>query len=282
MQDSNPNLVDCESQLDELARKMLAQASCPDTPNVFNATGYRTDNISILHQQARCTHLAWALHHLKRVSPGDVVVVAGAGFTGLMISALLAVTTKCIVYVCEIEKRPLNRYRQSSHRFLGPNLNNRDLPKNFNPATSTPFFNPPIFSWENGAASEVCHHWLHEFTQFESRLPIWVMKETGVVSVRPSNSPRQLKVKVTGNRGYIDADFLIDATGFGDEQNPFDIPDYSYWASGHARMYDSHKSLTRVLISGCGDSGLIEALHYLFSRLYSSRHFECLSIRLSS
>jgi hypothetical protein len=52
----------------------------------------------------------------------------------------------------------------------------------------------------------------------------------------------------------IPLDLLIDASGFGEEANP--------WEAGHRLIYDHLVTPAKVLISGCGDSGVIEGLHY--------------------
>ncbi|GJE65966.1 hypothetical protein LNAOJCKE_3180 [Methylorubrum aminovorans] len=63
----------------------------------------------------------------------------------------------------------------------------------------------------------------------------------------------------------VAVDLLIDATGFGEEANPLDVLDFSYWESGHRLIYDHLPTPAKVLISGCGDSGVIEGLHYAFA-----------------
>ena len=58
------------------------------------------------------------------------------------------------------------------------------------------------------------------------------------------------------------SNLLIDATGFGEEANPHGLVDFSYWESGHRLIYDHLPKTCNVLVSGCGDSGLVEAMHY--------------------
>jgi len=64
------------------------------------------------------------------------------------------------------------------------------------------------------------------------------------------------------DRAGIALDLLIDATGFGNEGNPLGLDDFSYWESGHRLIYDHLHGPAKVLVSGCGDSGVIEGLHY--------------------
>ena len=71
----------------------------------YSATGHSTDNISILHQQVRCTNLAWALVRLRHVKYGSVVGIVGGSFSGLMLAVSLALQRRCIVYNGIIRRR---------------------------------------------------------------------------------------------------------------------------------------------------------------------------------
>ena len=52
------------------------------------------------------------------------------------------------------------------------------------------------------------------------------------------------------------------------EQNRLGIEDWSYWRSGSPLQYRPGRLPTRkkerVLISGCGDNGIVELMHYVF------------------
>jgi hypothetical protein len=58
-------------RLDEAADLMIKEAQAAGNDRIFSASGFARENISILHQQVRCTNLAWALSHTKRIKRGD-------------------------------------------------------------------------------------------------------------------------------------------------------------------------------------------------------------------
>ena len=253
-------------RLTKIAELMLAEAQSSDNERIFSATGFAQENISILHQQVRCSNLAWALRHTKKIKCGDVVAIVGGSFSGLMLACSLAIPDDVIVYIFEKDKRLLNRFLDKSHRHLSPNLNSRYLGVRFDPVSSSPFYIPAIFAWKPDAASEVAHEWLSNFEKYRRALPIFTFTEC---DVKPEDI-RQHKQRIKLNlkrpeRPHlkpVEVDLLIDATGFGDEANPHGLADYSYWESGHRLIYDHLGRRGKVLVSGCGDSGIIEAMHY--------------------
>jgi hypothetical protein len=253
-------------RLARIAELMLAEAQSSDNDRIFSATGFARENISILHQQVRCSNLAWALRHQKKVMRGDVVAIVGGSFSGLMLACSLAIADDVIVYIFEKDKRLLNRFLDKSHRHLSPNLNSRYLGVRFDPVTSPPFYSPAIFPWKPGAASEVAHEWLSDFEKYRRVLPIFTFPECEIQPVDIRQHDQRIRINLARpERSHlqpIEVDLLIDATGFGEEVNPHGLADYSYWEAGHRLIYDHLQKDCKVLVSGCGDSGIIEAMHY--------------------
>jgi len=255
--------------LNKQATGMLDEAQLRRCPGAYVATGYSNDNISILHQQVRAANLAWALTRLNKVKHGSVVAIVGGSFSGLMIAVSLAVQRRCIVHIYEKADRLLDRFRNSHSRFISVNLNSRDLPPRFDPSYSRAIYKPPIFQWSEGTASEVAHRWLREFQTYYADLPIFLMTRAEVVGCRPRPDGR-VKLTIKGRRGStVDhtVDLAVFAVGFGNEQNRLSIDDFSYWKSGSALQYRPGLRTAkkeRVLISGCGDSGVVELMHYVF------------------
>ena len=266
--------IDDSALLDDLAGKMIAEATSSTSPRILSATGFARENISILHQQRRATNLAWALSRTGRVGPGDVIGVVGGSFTGLMLAVVLATVNDAIVYIFEKEYRLLPRFRDKAHRHLSPVLNSRALGKSFDPQWSSPEFRAPIFAWDAANASEVAAAWLAEYAaDYDRKLPVF---EFNSCEVRPDMlHPRHDGVDIDFSAdkpdyGFVSVDLLIDATGYGEEANPLGVADYSYWDSGHQLIYDHLVPPAKVLISGCGDSGVIEGLHYAFGEFRHS------------
>jgi hypothetical protein len=130
---------------------------------------------------------------------------------------------------------------------------------------------PPIFLWTGGTADEVAHQWLREFQIYYMQLPIFLFQEEEVVECRPKVEQNTVDLDIR-YREYPPQthtfDTVLFATGFGNEQNAFSIQDWSYWRSGSPLQYRpgrrSKNNKERVLISGCGDSGIVELMHYIF------------------
>lgn len=259
-------------RLTKLAKLMVAEAKSSERDRIFSATGFARENISILHQQVRCANLAWALRYTKKIGRGDVIAIVGGSFSGLMLSCSLAIAEDVIVYIFERNRRLLDRFLDKCHRHLSPNLNSRYLGVRFDPANSAHFYSPAIFAWNEGAAfawnegaaNEVAHEWLKNFESYRRKLPIFVFTE---IEIRPENIQqyeRSIGIKWPGTPHWkpVEVDLLIDATGFGEEANPLVLADYSYWEAGHRLICDHLPKDCRILVSGCGHSGIIEALHY--------------------
>lgn len=252
-------------QLDAVADEILADAATTASPRIYSTTGGAKRHISIVHQQKRCANLAWALKRRGRVKAGDVVAVVGGSFSGMMIAASLALCTDLIVYMFEKEKRPLHRFRDKAHRHLSPVLNSRDLGKGFDPWWSSPDPRRPIFAWDEASASDVAAQWLEEWNGYYRRLPIFTFDvEVTADHVKPHTDGVTIETASAAfpHAHPIEVDLLVDATGFGDERNDLNLVDHSYWESGHRLIYDHLLRPAKVMISGCGDSGVIEALHY--------------------
>ncbi|MCY1167166.1 hypothetical protein D9M73_71230 [compost metagenome] len=259
-----PNSTD-DAILDDLADAMLAEATSEASNRILSATGFASENISIVHQQTRTANLAWALTRRGKVRAGDVVAVVGGSFSGMMAAVALALTTGAIVYIFEKGPHLLPRFRDKGHRHLSPLLNSRGLGEHYDPSYARPTFRSPIFAWDKGPASEVAAQWLREFADYDRALPIFTVCNTPVG--RENLKPHATAVEIAWNpatsvRVPITVDLVIDATGFGEEANPHGLIDFSYWESGHRLIYDHVGAPAEVLISGCGDSGVIEALHY--------------------
>lgn len=262
---------DERERLAQISARMLSEAQAAEGSRMFSATGFARSHISILHQQMRCANLAWALNYSRKLAPGDVIGIIGGSFSGLSLAVSLAACNDVIVYVFEKEEALLHQFLDKGHRFISPNLNSRALRKAFDPEYTAPFYDPPIFRWSSGPASRVAANWVSEFRRYSEKLPIFCLLGTEVQ--REEISERGSKVIVQPNAddhdrsdaplAPIELDWLIDATGYGPEHARFtEINDFSYWGSGHRLIYDYLLPGSRVLISGCGDSGLIESMHY--------------------
>ena len=266
------------ARLTSLAEEMLAEARTGQSDRILCSNGFARSNISILHQQMRCANLVWALKFTNKLKPGDVVGVIGGSFSGLMLATALAMCNDVTVYIFEKERRLMQRFLDKSHRFIAPNLNSRSLQYAFHPTLGEPFYKPPIFDWEEGSTSGVASDWVNEFRRYAEKLPIFcflgIEVEARHVRFRRNSLLIEFDELADGLRSAsIPVNWLIDATGFGPEINPHGLTDFSYWNSGHRLIYDHLPPRSRVLVSGCGDSGLVELMHYALKD-FSHDHIE--------
>jgi hypothetical protein len=246
---------------------MIREARSAGCKRILSSNGFSREYISILHQQQRCANLAWALKYTSRLNAGDVIGIVGGSFSGLMLASALAMCNDVIVYVFEKQTRLMQRFLDKSHRYISPNLNSRSLNKAFHPTHGARFYDPPIFKWDGDAASTIAVDWRNEFFVHSEKLPIFCFLDEAVephhIKATTDSVALQFDPQEDGSaRPLIELNWLIDATGFGEEANPHELVDHSYWESGHRLIYSYLKPKARVLISGCGDSGLIEMMHY--------------------
>ncbi len=225
-------------RLVELAEGMIGEATSVGSPRVLSSNGFAHSSISILHQQVRCTNLAWALKFTGRIKPGHVIGIVGGSVSGLMLATVLAMSNDVIVYIFEKGRRLMQRFLDKSHRFIAPNLNSRSLSRAFHPTEGVRFYDPPIFEWEGDAASSVAIDWRNDFKGYADKLPIFCFFGRHVKPEHIKATSRSVRIESApaGNDTEvppIKLDWLIDATGFGPESNPFKLDDYSYWESGH-------------------------------------------------
>jgi hypothetical protein len=268
------------TELGSTASNMLTQAKLEGC-NAYSVTANTNPNISILHQQIRCINLAWALTHTRHVKHGSIVGIVGGSFSGMMMAVCLAIQRRCIIYIYEKESRLLDRFRFSHYRFVDPNLSSRDLPPFYDPATATPIYIPPIFAWTEGSVDEVAHEWLREFQTYYMRLPIFLYRGCEVTAYSNDRNGQnvELQAKAHQLRWKQTVNTVIFATGFGEERKPYpSVRDWSYWRSGSPFQYrpgPRTKKKQRVLISGCGDSGIVEMMHYVFRGFEHRDIFRC-------
>jgi hypothetical protein len=246
---------------------MIREARSADSERILSSNGFSFEHISILHQQQRCANLAWALKYTGRLNVGDVIGIVGGSFSGLMLASALAMCNDVIVYVFEKQARLMQRFLDKSHRYISPNLNSRVLHKAYHPKHGARIYDPPIFKWDGDAASTIAVNWRNEFLAHSEKLPIFCFLDQEVKShhIQANGDLVALQfdpLEDGSARPQIELNWLIDATGFGEEANPHELVDHSYWESGHRLIYNYLKPKARVLISGCGDSGLIEMMHY--------------------
>lgn len=267
--DTNNSLTD-DTLIKSHAEEILDAAGVSESPYIFSVNAFATRDISIGAQRRRALNLSWALTHMDKIKNGSVVAVIGAGFAGLTCAISVALLRNCVVLLIDKESGPLYQFLGASGRFVGKQLSMAGSVggKKNGPAS---LFDVPLFDWENNYINVVANKWINEFEGYKNKLPIFCDYDTICNSVK-TNAPTDklnLVVETTRANSAYSSSFPVDvcvlATGFGFESNKFnDVKDDSYWKSGSEFHYHPNKDNEKILISGQGDSGLIEVLHYSF------------------
>lgn len=234
--------------------------------NCFSSTFFQERNISIPDQQARCFNLCYALSKSGRVTRRSHVAIVGAGISGMTCAVALTMATDCLVYVYERDEILLRRLREASFRYFHPELNSsagRDGASiSGDPDLLTAF---PFMNWSGGYGWAVAEEMIRKFDHY--RRCSCIALSMGEPIVKIDSSEEGVMVS-TARRAPVQFDLAIDATGFGREKGSDLTNDESYWHSGNPRGYRAltiraRRSRERILISGNGDSGVIELAHCL-------------------
>lgn len=247
---------------------MCHQAACR-VPSVYSATFFSRRNISIVDQQSRCFNLCWSLAKLKRVRSTQHVAVIGGGISGMTCAVALAAWTDCVVTVFERDSVQLKRFRRAGHRYIHPDLNHRggdDGHLVYDPRKPTRF---PFMNWSGNYAPAFAEELIAKFDHYRSTLNIALCLATKAGTPSSVGGRVELVVASGTQRKTMTFDSVILATGFGEERLGLSAHtnDTSYWLSGNPLGYRASplrkRGRDRVLVSGNGDSAVIELAHVL-------------------
>ena len=237
-------------------------------PSAYSSTFFARRNISIVDQQSRCFNLCWALHKTRRVRATDHVAIIGGGISGLTCAVALAAWTNCLVSILERDSTLLKRFRRAAHRYIHPDLNHRggsDGYLVYDPHKPTRF---PFMNWSGDYAPIVAGELIRKFEHYRGSLNIALHLNTTVGKPRAVSGGVELAI-LGSSRPAMKFDAVVFATGFGEEGlNPdTHTNDSSYWLSGNPLSYRASplrkKGPERVLVSGNGDSAVIEIAQFL-------------------
>lgn len=294
-----------------------ARAADDETSHIYSATFFSRYNISIPDQQYRSLRLCHALCATGIIARNKKVAIVGAGISGMTCAVALSVRSDCIVHVFESDHVLLRRLREAPFRYLHPDLNQwaSESPiSRYNPARRTLF---PFMNWWGDYAHLVAeqlaaafHHYrsclgiafCHDQPAFEvfgrGGKPMLVLDSASfpgtLLDAISTSPPSELEAAVQKVRedqaaDAIEYDVIIVATGFGKEKQLRDSEskrplanDYSYWQSGNPESYRAagfkEGKRKRILISGNGESAMIELAHYLIRDFEHGRIFEFLPL----
>jgi hypothetical protein len=250
------------------ADAVIQNTRCNESDRIFSVNGFTKRHISIIEQQRRASHLAWALVQRGVVTRTHRVAIIGGGFAGLTCAVGLAIGSGCYVEI--LEKRPvlLERFKSAAYRYLHPDLTDSVNPFDWWYSDANETFEP-FLNWKPGYAPMVAVNFETKFMAYCQKLRITLTLDSSVTKVAEGGQFVELQVSSSDARprDLIQADVAIIASGFGSERSLPGLPDSSYWYSGNPNSYKSRyrtgsSKRERVAIAGNGDSGLMELFHY--------------------
>jgi hypothetical protein len=256
------------------ASELIRWLEVPRHPNVF-ALGNFGRQVTFSAQQTRAFNLIWALFSTNRLAAGSQVGVVGAGLGG-MTAALAAHAKGCQVHLYEQASQTCPLQRGNDIRFIHPNIL-RWPEEDFNTAqTDFPFLNWTA-STVRGVIKQIDLQWKRhvrgapQFRRFfnykVSRLYVSPRKSgpqrPWLTANRVIDGNAAVDEVVDGKApsGYLEFsyDCVILAVGFGEERSVSGVPFLSYWENDSLHQ-ETVRGRRSILVSGCGDGGLIDAL----------------------
>lgn len=258
---------------DSIPGELIRWMEIPRQQQVF-ALGNFARQVTFASQQARAFNLIWALFRTNRLAEGQRVAVVGAGLAG-MTAVAAALAKGCEVHLYEQASQPCPLQRGNDIRFIHPNI--LRWPEEGSETASTDF---PFLNWTaanvRGVIKQIDLQWKQHVVN-NRRLRQFFNYKINRLYVSPSKSGPQ-KPWLSANRvvdgdaagdeagngvnaGYVEFtyDCVILAVGFGEERAVVGVPFLSYWENDSLHQ-ETGRGRRSILVSGCGDGGLIDAL----------------------
>jgi hypothetical protein len=244
-------------------RPILSEAES-NIRQVYSATFFAKRHISVVDQQTRAFNLSFALSRAGSITSKTRIAIVGAGVSGMTCAVALAMLKGCHCALFDMDSILLRRFREAPFRFIHPDLNastDSDAAV-FDPARRTNF---AFLNWTANPAPIFADELCRKFEHYRSSGPISLHLAREVTGVRIASGHPTLEFS---DKALLEFDFVIVATGFGDERKSSFTNDASYWHSGNPSQYvptalRGKKTSERILISGNGDSGILELAHFL-------------------
>ena len=221
-------------------------------------------SVTFQSQQLRAFNLVWALHSANLIKPGAKVAVVGGGLAGIT-AATAAYFKHCRISIFERLGEPMSCQRKNQTRYIHPNMHRWP----YGPLDERTGM--PALNWNSASAGVVVDQIHKEWKKIcdEAGDKIAQYFRYDVELVQTGLKPKlraQLRKQASGIHPEIifqEFDVLILTVGFGIERVLTEVPFVSYWEndSFEQAKRDSEEH-HRVLISGCGDGGLIDAQRF--------------------
>jgi hypothetical protein len=263
--------------------EILQRMEVPGYRGVFTLGNFARQ-VTFASQQTRAFNLIWALFQERRLIPGSRVAVVGAGLAGLT-AAVAALSKRCRIDMYEQASQPFPLQRGNDIRFIHPNILRWPEPGSESAHTDFPLLNWTAanvrsvirqidIQWRRHSRSDqLCQLFNYKVTRLHAG-------KTDLDDVRPwlvanrvidGGAPGEEGSSMYGTNppigggtglGFVERayDAVILAVGFGEERAVDGVPFLSYWENDSLHQEVGTRGRRSILVSGCGDGGLIDAL----------------------
>lgn len=249
-------------------KQLLLQMAVPTYKSVY-LLGSFDRRVTIKTQQDRAVNIIHSLNKTRLLSHDSSLLIIGAGIAGLTAAAYAKRLLDCKITVLEKKPAILPIVNGGTDRWLHPNV--FDWPK---PGWDIEDAQLPVLSWSQGKAFETVDELKQQWTEVVNEGKIEI--HFNVSDTKIKQSGKQLSVTWNSTGQCLDTfDAVILAVGFGIERN-LQPPDFmSYWRKDNLDNISLENSdPIKVLISGCGDGGLIDALR---ATIANFKHIEVIN-----
>jgi hypothetical protein len=215
--------------------------------------GLDGDPVSFHSQQRRAFNLAWSLAQIEVLRPGTKVSVIGGGLAGVTMAAA-ARMLRCDVTLLEAGYYPFHQQRGNHTRYIHPNL--IDWPEE---RADLAFTELPFLNWN----ANLCYMVVREIEVQWKCLASSVNFQRSKIVTEVKENDQVASVIVERPYGKWPSDVVIVCVGLGRERQPKNVSPKLYWEDDKLHQAESVEG-KRLLISGVGDGGLIDAMRALF------------------
>jgi hypothetical protein len=236
---------------DPNVKEILTRCIVNGLPNTY-ILGNNAKRVTFHSQQRRAFNLIWALFEDGRLKAGDRVAIIGGGLAGIT-AAVAAKYKGCEVTIYELAQTFLPLWRNNSQRYVHPNI--YDWPKDGNDIETTSL---PALNWHADFAKNIAEQIMEEWDFYSEDI---IKKIPYKVKRLQENTDGEVEITTEPFR-FGSFNCVVGAVGFGIEET-HDVPNaVTYWTGDDidATPVTTGNYHQNVLITGCGDGGLIDAL----------------------
>ena len=254
---------------------MIDAAYLHSYPNCY-FIGPFAKRVSFASQQYRAIDLIAALKRKNKLTQNMSIAVVGAGLAGLMATAALCGIKCKKVHLYETVS-PLHRQKDAFHRVVHPTISRWPM-EELKHTTEFPFLD-----WFAGPSNRIIEHLVAQWKQIlaaKEGMDGFEFKDNTIVEKFSFTQGSYRQVRLTTARRTGDGELVAGASnefydlvfvtvGFGDENTIGDFNATSYWTPDELALKSPEElakwrtGRQQILISGCGDGGLIDCLRHI-------------------